>query len=147
VATSISARKVAELLQHRLLGNQHRHRRALRVVVLAGDVEDVGADDLGHIGKDLGQAIGVVLIVDVLDVVAALFFGHRIADVVDVEAQRLGQVVEALQAKTGEWFNQGDSPWRYEASSGGGLATRVPAEWCDAQAATFRDRCDRRATT
>jgi hypothetical protein len=63
------------LVDHRLLGNEDGHRRALRIVVLAGDVEDVGADDLGHVGEDLGQAIGVVGLVDVLDVALALLFG------------------------------------------------------------------------
>ena len=43
---------------------------ALRVVILARDIEDVGADDVGHVGQDLGQALGVVGLVDVLDVVA-----------------------------------------------------------------------------
>src|SRR3546814_1332982 len=28
--------------------DQHRHRRALRLVILTCDIEDIGADDAGH---------------------------------------------------------------------------------------------------
>jgi hypothetical protein len=80
-----------------LLGDQHGHRGALGLVVLAGDVEDVGADDVGHIGQDAGQPLGVVGLVDVGDVGGALLGRVGVADIVDVEAQRLGQVVEAVQ--------------------------------------------------
>ena len=81
--------------------------RALRIVVLARDVEDVRADDLGHIGQDLGQAVGIVLLVDVLDVAIALFRRHRVADVVDIEAERLGQVVEALKLQARQRLDHG----------------------------------------
>jgi hypothetical protein len=75
---------------------------------LARDVEDVGADDLGDIAEDLGQTIGVVLLIDVLDVALALLLGHRIADVIDVETERLGQIVEALQAQARQRYDHGD---------------------------------------
>ncbi len=88
------------LVDHRLLGDQDRHRGALRIVVLAVDVEDVGADDVRHIRQDLGQAIGVVFLVDVLDVALPLLFGVGKADVVDVERERFGEVVEPLQPQT-----------------------------------------------
>src|SRR5690606_33166946 len=95
------------LVDHRLLGDEDGHRGTLRVVVLAGHVEDVGADDAGHVGQDLGQAVGVVRLIDVLDVALALVLGDRIADVVDVEAQRLGEVVEALQPQARQGFDHG----------------------------------------
>ena len=63
------------LVDDRLLGDQDRDAGALRVVVLARDVQDVRADDVGHLGQDLGQALGVVGLVDVLDVAVALLFG------------------------------------------------------------------------
>ncbi len=44
----------------------------LRVVVLAGHVQDVGADDLGDIGQDLSQPVGVVLFIDVFNVTLTL---------------------------------------------------------------------------
>jgi hypothetical protein len=87
----------AGLVDHRLLGDEDGHRGALRVVVLAGDVEDVGADDVRDLGQDLGQALGVEHLVDVLDVALALLLRHGVAHVVDVEAQGLGEVVETLE--------------------------------------------------
>ncbi len=98
------------LVDHRLLGNEDGHRRPLGVVVLAGHVQDVGADDLRHIRQDLGQAIGVVLLVDVLDVATALVLGRGVAHVVDIEAQRLGEVVEALQPQARQGFYHGGGP-------------------------------------
>ncbi len=82
-------------------GNQHRHRCALRIVILPRDVEDVGADDIGHFGEDIGQPLGVVSLVDVLDIFLLMLLAARIADVVDVEAQRLRQVVEPEQLELG----------------------------------------------
>ncbi|MNQ75375.1 hypothetical protein D3C85_901700 [compost metagenome] len=82
---------------HRLLGDQDGHARALGIVILAGDIEDVGTYDVDHIGEDLGQAFGVVLFVDVLDVGLLVLGGLCVADVIDVEAQGLGQVVEPVE--------------------------------------------------
>ena len=104
------------LVDHRLFGNQDRHRGTLGVVVLAGHVQDVGADDLGHVGQDLGKALGVVGFIDVLDVALALFFRHGVADVVDVEAQGLGQVVETLEPEAGKRLDHDGFP----ACGGGG---------------------------
>jgi hypothetical protein len=52
---------------------------------------------LRHVGQDLGQARGVVGLVDVLDVLVTVPVARRVADVVDVEAQALGQVVEPVE--------------------------------------------------
>ncbi len=80
-----------------LLGDQHGHRCALGVVVLTSNVEDIGADDVGHVGQNRGQPFGVVGLVDVGDVRGALLGRVGVADIVDVEAQRFGEVVEAMQ--------------------------------------------------
>ena len=81
----------------RLLRDEHGDARTLGLVVLAGDVENVGADHVGDLGQDLGQPLGVVGLVDVVDVLAPLRLRLRVADVVDVEAQGLGEVVEAVE--------------------------------------------------
>ena len=57
------------------------------LIVLAGNIEHVGTDDLDHVGEDLGQAFGIVHLIDVVNVGFTLLFGLRITDVVDVEAQ------------------------------------------------------------
>ncbi len=80
-----------------VLGDQHGDRCAMGLVVLTRDVKNVGADNLDDVGQNLGQALGVVHLVDVVDIGLALFFGLRITDVVDVKAQGFGQVVETMQ--------------------------------------------------
>nr|CAF1795805.1 hypothetical protein NRS6120_04301 [Bacillus subtilis] len=95
------------LVDHRLFGDQDGHRGTLRVVVLAGPVQDVGADDLGDIGQDLSQPVGVVLFIDVFNVTLTLLFGARVTHVIDVEAQRLGEVVETLQPQARQRLDHG----------------------------------------
>src|SRR3546814_2473297 len=85
---------------------------------MAGDVEDVGTDDLGDVGKDLGQPVGVVLFVDVLDVALALVLGDGVAHVVDVEAQRLGEVVEALELQARQGLDHGGHSSRFRWTKG-----------------------------
>lgn len=77
------------------------------------DVEDVCVDDFCYVCEDLGEVIGVVLFVDVFDVVLVLFFGYCVVDVVDVEVQGFGQVVEILQVQMGKWFYYGNFLWLY----------------------------------
>jgi len=84
-----------------VLGDQHGDGRTMRLVILAGNVENIGTDDLDHVGQNLGQTLGVVHLVDVINIGFALFFGLRVTDVVDVEAQGFGQVVETVQLEFG----------------------------------------------
>jgi len=92
------------------LGDQHGDAGALRFIVLPGHVEDLGTDDGVHVGQYLGQPLGVVHLVDVLDVAALLQLGLGVADVVDVEAQRLGQVVETVQLEFVDVHRINDTP-------------------------------------
>ena len=82
---------------HMLLRDQEGDGGALRVVILFGDMQHMRADHLGHALQNAGQPLGVVLLVDVGDIVALLALGFGIAYVVNVERQRLGQVVEPVQ--------------------------------------------------
>ena len=86
---SLSARCV-------LLGNEAGDARALRVVVLLRDAEDVRADHLRHVQQDIRQPLGVVLLVDVLDVVALLALRLRVANIENIETQGFRQVVEPV---------------------------------------------------
>jgi len=88
---------VERLLLERQLGNQHRHARPLGVVILVCDVEDAGADDLRHLRQDGGQALGIVGLVNVGDVFLLCLLALGVANIVDVEAQRLGEIVETLE--------------------------------------------------
>ena len=86
-----------------LLGDQHGDAGALRVVIHMRDVEYVGADNARDILEDLGQPLRVVGIVNVFDVFLAMLAVSREADVIDVETERLGKVVEPLQLQALQW--------------------------------------------
>jgi hypothetical protein len=62
-----------------------------------GDVEDIGTDDIGNVDQDLGQAFGVISLIDIGDI-TLLFLGcPGITDIVDIEAERLSQIVKPLK--------------------------------------------------
>ena len=56
---------------HFFFGNEDGDAGPLRVVILTGHIEDVRADDIRHVVPDLGQTIGIILFIDVFDVLAA----------------------------------------------------------------------------
>src|SRR5581483_6519160 len=62
-----------------------------------GDIEDIGADDLRHFFQNGGQTLGVIRLVNIRDVFLLGGFARRVANIVDIEAKRLGEVVEALE--------------------------------------------------
>ncbi len=82
---------------HRLFRDQNRDAGTLRLIVLTRDVQNVGTNDFDNFREDLRQAFGVVLLIDVLDVSLLVLRGFRVADVIDVEAQGLCQVVEPVE--------------------------------------------------
>ena len=82
---------------YRTLGDEDGDRRTLRLIVLLGDIEHGGTDHVGEVCQDGGQTLGVVLLIDVSDVVLLFALGFRVADIVDVETQGFGQVVESVK--------------------------------------------------
>lgn len=58
----------------------------------------MSADHLGHVAKYLGKPVGIVLFVDILDIILLLALALGIADVVNIEAERFCKVVEAVQS-------------------------------------------------
>ena len=91
-----------------LLGDQHGHAGTLRFVILPRHIEDVRADDVRDLGQNRGQPLGVVGLIDVLDVLLLLRRRPCVADVVDIERQALGQVVETVELQLAAW-GHGDS--------------------------------------
>lgn len=76
--------------------NQDGDTGAHRIVVLTGDVNNIGTDDFGHFSEDSCQTIGVVFLVDIFEVLLADVWPFGVADIVNIEGERLGQVVETL---------------------------------------------------
>jgi len=80
-------------LCHRTLGDEDRYARTHWVVVLSGDVEDAGADDLCHALEGTLQPLRVVRLVDVGEIFIAVRPALGVADVVYVETQALGKLL------------------------------------------------------
>ena len=82
---------------HRALGDEDSHRGPLGVIVLPGDIQHLGADHIRQGGEDIGQALGVVLLVDIGNVIPLLPGSFGVAHIIDVETQRLCQVVKSIE--------------------------------------------------
>lgn len=122
----------------RLLGDQDGHAGALGVVVLTRDVQDIGADDVDNIGKNLRQTLRVILFVDVLHVGLEVFGRLGVADVVDVEAQGLRQVVEPVELEFA--FHRGELSRLLAAlPQGWGMPVRCERRTCVGRLTPLRD--------
>ena len=73
-------------------------------------------DNIRHITQDIGQSFGIILLVNIFNILAARFVTDGIADVVNVKAQSLGQVVEPVELeffRFHEWYIQFLPQWAY----------------------------------
>lgn len=77
--------------------HQHRHGRALWVVVLRRNVQNIRPDNFGDIRQNFSEALGIINFVYVFNVRTLVLWANRVADVVHVEAQCLGKVVKTVQ--------------------------------------------------
>ena len=62
-----------------------------------GNIEHVGADDVRYLGQNGGQTLGVVRLVNVGQVFPLCLFAGGITDIIDIETECFGQIVEAFQ--------------------------------------------------
>ena len=82
---------------HGKVGDEKGDRRALRLVVLPGNIQNARADHLCQGGQYFGKALGIVLLVDIRNIFLSFLCRLRVANVIDVEAERFCQVVEAVK--------------------------------------------------
>jgi hypothetical protein len=59
----------------------------------------MSTNNVDNFRQNLGQSVGTIELIDVLNVLKTLFLGLGIADIIDVKAQRLRQIVKAMQAQ------------------------------------------------
>ena len=95
-AAAVGARRF-QLAVDAFVADQDRYRAALRLVILHRNIEDLRADNICHLAQDAGKPFGIVLLVDVFDIGDAVLHRFGVADIVHVEAQRFGQVVEPVK--------------------------------------------------
>ena len=72
-----------------MFGNQNRHARAVRLVVLASDIEYVSTDDISDVFKNLRQTLSIIEFIDIVDVSRCLLFCFGITDIINIKAQLL----------------------------------------------------------
>ena len=84
---------------HRALGDQDGDRGPLGVIVLPGNIQHLGADHIRQGGEDIGQALRVVLLVDIGDIVPLLPGRFGVTHIINVKAEGLCQIVEPIEAQ------------------------------------------------
>ena len=82
-----------------MLGDQNCYAGALRFIILARNVQNVSANDINNVCKNFCQTFCTVQLIDVLNVLLTLFICLGVTDVVNIKTQRLGQIVETVQAQ------------------------------------------------
>lgn len=79
------------------LRDKHRDGCSLWVIIFPGNIKNVCADDGADLGQDIGQSFGIVCFINVFNIFLVVLRCPSIANVVNVEAKRLGQIIEAQQ--------------------------------------------------
>ena len=82
------------------LRDQQCHTGTLRVIILLGDIQHGGAYHFSYLTKNTGQTLGVILLVNIGDIVLLLPLCFGVAHIIDVKAQGLGQVIKSVQLQS-----------------------------------------------
>lgn len=75
--------------------DQHGDAGPLGVIVLLGNIQNIGTDGVRYLFQYLCEPFGAVHFIDIGDVLFSFLFCTGIADVVHVEAERFCQIIEA----------------------------------------------------
>ncbi|MPN14043.1 hypothetical protein SDC9_161369 [bioreactor metagenome] len=82
---------------HRFLRDKNRHTRPLWFIVLSGNIKHRGTYHLGQVRQYLGQTFGIVLLVDIGDIILLFPRCLCIANIVNIKAQRFCQIVKPVE--------------------------------------------------
>ena len=66
------------------------------LVILTGHIQYVGPNNVSYLSQNFSQAVGIVHFIDVGNVLVLLLLGFRVINVIDVKAERFGQIVESV---------------------------------------------------
>ena len=81
---------------HGMVGYEKGDRSALRVVILAGNMQNFRADHGGERDEHLRQPFGIILFVDIGDIIFLFTRGLGVTYVVNIETERFGKIVESV---------------------------------------------------
>ena len=88
---------IDRILIQLLFGYEDIHGSALRFIILFGNIKHAGTDHLGNVAEYFGKTFGVILLVDILDIVLLFFLTFSVTNVVDIKAEGLGKIIEAVK--------------------------------------------------
>lgn len=78
----------------RFFADQDGDAGALRIVVLARDIQNIGADDRAGFAQDLGQPVGIILFVNVGDIAVAIVCGLGVTNIVNTKLRLLVRLLK-----------------------------------------------------
>ena len=76
--------------------NQYVDRSSLRFVILSGNIQHRRTDHFGDITENIRQTFGIILFIDVADIVLFFPFGLCIAHIENIETQCFCQIIESI---------------------------------------------------
>ena len=88
---------IDRILIQLLFGDEDIHGSALRFIILFGNIKHAGTDHLGNVAEYFGKTFGVILLVDILDIILLFFLTFSVTNVVDIKAEGLGKIIEAVK--------------------------------------------------
>ena len=84
-----------------MLSNQHGHAGTLRLIILAGYIQNVGANDFGYVGENLGETLRVIQLVNIFDIFLTVLFCLCVSDIKNIKTQGFGQVIKTVNRNLG----------------------------------------------
>ena len=76
--------------------NQHRHARPLWLIVLLCNIENTRPNHIRHLRKYLGKSVGIILFVNIFDIVPLFSRRFCIANIINIETQRFREIVKSI---------------------------------------------------
>ena len=88
---------IDRILIQLLFGYEDIHGSALGFIILFGNIKHAGTDHLGNVAKYFCKTFGVILLVDILDIILLFFLTFSVANIVDIKTEGLGKIIEAVK--------------------------------------------------
>ena len=91
------ARRVDRVFIQFLLSDKHIHRCALRFIILFRDIEHPRPYHFGDITKYFCEPFGVVLLIDIFDIILLFFLSFGITDIIYIKTQCFCKIIKAVK--------------------------------------------------
>lgn len=88
---------VDRILIQLLFSDEDIYGSALGLIILFGNIKYAGTDHFGNVAEYFGKTFGVILLVDILDIVLLFFLSLSVANVVDIKTEGFSEIIEAVK--------------------------------------------------